>query len=79
MIHFYDSELGQAIHSGRSIFVEPSLEYIKGVFKIDPLSVRGYQKAAGITLSELLYQIIVYYNCKTRKQHPKAIKHMLGS
>jgi hypothetical protein len=30
-------------------------------------------------LSIVLYQIIVYYNCKTRKQHPKAIKHMLGS
>ena len=27
----------------------------------------------------LLYQIIVYYNCKTHKEHPKAIKHMLGS
>ncbi|HET7284068.1 MAG TPA: hypothetical protein VFI70_05230, partial [Nitrososphaeraceae archaeon] len=45
------------------------IEHIKDVFKIDPLPVRGYQKAAGITLlSVLLYQIIVYYNCKTRKQ-----------
>ena len=81
LIHFYESELlGQAIYCWRSISVEPLIEHIKDVFKIDPLPVRGYQKAAGLVLlSVLLYQIIVYYNCKTRKEHPKAIKHMLGS
>jgi hypothetical protein len=80
LIEFYESELGQVIYSWRGISVEPLIEHIKDVFKIDPLSTRGYQKAAGITLlSVLLYQIIVYYNCKTRKEHPKAIKHMLGS
>jgi Transposase DDE domain len=80
LIEFYESELGQVIYSWRSISVEPLIEHIKDVFKIDPLPVRGYQKAAGIVLlSVLLYQIIVYYNCKTRKEHPKAIKHMLGS
>ena len=80
LIHFYESELGQAIYSWRGISVEPLIEHIKDIFKIDPLTVRGYQKAAGIVLlSVLLYQIIVYYNCKTRKEHPKAIKHMLGS
>jgi hypothetical protein len=80
LIEFYGSELGKAIHCWRSISVEPLIEHIKDVFKIDPLTVRGYQKAAGITLlSVLLYQIIVYSNCKTRKQNPKAIKHMLGS
>jgi Transposase DDE domain len=80
LIEFYESELGQIIYSWRSISVEPLIEHIKDVFKIDPLPVRGYQKAAGIVLlSVLIYQIIVYYNCKTRKEHPKAIKHMLGS
>jgi hypothetical protein len=79
LIEFYDSELGHAIYSWRGISVKP-LKHIKDVFKIDPLPVRGYQKGAGIVLlSVLLYQIIVYYNCKTRKEHPKAIKHMLGS
>jgi len=44
------------------------------------LSIRGYQKATGIVLlSVRLYQIIVYYNCKTHKERPKAIKYMLGS
>jgi Transposase DDE domain len=80
LIEFYESELGQVIYSWRGISVEPLIEHIKDVFKIDPLSTRGYQKAAGIVLlSVLLYQIIVYYNCKTRKERPKAIKHMLGS
>ena len=80
LIEFYESELGQIIYSWRGISVEPLIEHIKDVFKIDPLPIRGYQKAAGIVLlSVLLYQIIVYYNCKTHKEHPKAIKHMLGS
>ena len=81
LIEFYESELGQIIiYSWRGISVEPLIEHIKDVFKIDPLPIRGYQKAAGLVLlSVLLYQIIVYYNCRTRKEHPKAIKHMLGS
>jgi hypothetical protein len=80
LIQFYESELGQAIYSWRSKSIEPLIEHIKSVFRIDPLPVRGYQMAAGIVLlSVLLYQIIVYYNCKTRKEHPKAIKHMLCS
>jgi len=79
LIEFYESELGQIIYSWRGISVEPLIEHIKDVFKIDPLPIRGYQKAAGLVLlSVLLYQIIVYYNCRTRKEHPKAIKHMLG-
>ena len=38
---FYESELGQVIYSWRSISVEPLIEHIKDVFKIDPLPVRG--------------------------------------
>ena len=80
LIEFYESELGQVIYSWRGISVEPLIEHIKGVFRIDPLPVRSYQKVSGpVLLSILLYQIIVYYNCKTHKEHPKAIKHMLGS
>ena len=48
LIEFYESELGQVIYSWRGISVEPLIEHIKGVFKIDPLPVRGYQKAAGL-------------------------------
>jgi hypothetical protein len=80
LIEFYESELGKTIYSWRGISVEPLIEHIKDVFKIDPLAIRGYHKAAGITLlSVLLYQIVVYYNCNIHKEYPKAIKHMLGS
>ena len=80
LINFYDSELGQAIYSWRGISVEPLIEHIKDVFKIDPLPARGYYKAAAIVmLSVLIYQIMVYYNCITGNKQPKLIKHMLGS
>jgi hypothetical protein len=48
LIEFYESELGQIIYSWRSISVEPLIEHIKEVFRIDPLPIRGYQKAAAI-------------------------------
>jgi hypothetical protein len=80
LIEFYESELGQIIYSWRSISVEPLIEHIKEVFRIDPLPIRGYQKAAAIVLlSVLTYQIMVYYNCKTGNKQPRVIKHMLGS
>ena len=80
LIEFYESELGQIIYSWRSKSIEPLIEHIKDVFKIDPLSIRGYQKSSwASTAISIIYQIIVYYNCKTHKQHPRAIKHMLGS
>jgi hypothetical protein len=80
LIEFYESELGQVIYSWRGISVEPLIEHIKDVFKIDPLPVRGYHNAAGIVLlSVLIYQIMIYYNCKMCNKQPKAIKHMLGS
>jgi hypothetical protein len=79
LIEFYESELGQIIYSWRSKSIEPLIEHIKDVFKIDPLSIRGYQKAAAIVLlSVLTYQIMVYYNCKTGNKQPRVIKHMLG-
>jgi hypothetical protein len=66
--------------SWRRIFVEPLMGQVKNTFKIDPLQIRGSQKAAWIVLlSALLYQIIVCHNCKTPKGRPKAIKHTLGS
>ena len=42
LIEFYESELGQIIYSWRSKSIEPLIEHIKDVFKIDPLSIRGY-------------------------------------
>ena len=80
LVCFYESELGQAIYSQRRISIEPLIEHIKSVFRIDPLPIRGFQAVSAIVLlSVLLYQIMVYYNCKTEKINPKSIKYMLGT
>ena len=80
LVEFYESDIGQTIYSLRSISIEPLIEHIKSVFRIDPLPVRGYAKASSVVLlSVLLYQILVYYNCKTRKDNPRAVKYMLGT
>ncbi len=80
LVCFYESEMGQSIYNQRGIAIEPLIEHIKSVFRIDPLPVRGFQAISGIVLlSVLLYQIMVYYNCKTKKINPKSIKYMLGT
>jgi hypothetical protein len=75
----YHSALGRAIYSQRRISVEPSLiEYIKSVFRIDLLPVRGFPAVSTIVrLSDLLYHLMVYYNCKTKNTNPKSIRYML--
>ena len=79
LVDFYESPLGQAIYSKRSTSIEPLIEHIKSVFRIDPLPVRGYDKACAIVLlSVLLYQILVYYNCKTEQHKPRTIKYLIG-
>lgn len=80
LIEFYESNIGQVIYSLRSISIEPLIGHIKSAFRIDPLPVRGYDRAcASVLVSVLLYQILVYYNCKTNKDNPMAIKYMLGT
>ncbi len=80
LVCFYQSVLGQTIYCQRRISVEPLIEHIKSVFMIDPLPIRGFHKVSAIVLlSVLLYQLIVYYNCKTEKINPKSIKYMLGT
>ena len=80
LVCFYQSTLGQAIYNQRGISIEPLIEHIKSVFRIDPLPARGFHKVSAIVLlSVLLYQLMVYYNCKTEKINPKSIKYMLGT
>ena len=80
LIEFYESNVGQIIYSLRSISIEPLIGHIKSAFRIDPLPVRGYDTTCAIVLlSVLLYQILVYYNCKTNKDNPMAIKYLLGT
>src|SRR6185437_14054617 len=40
LVCFYQSNIGQAIYSQRRISIEPLIEHIKSVFRIDPLPVR---------------------------------------
>ncbi len=80
LVCFYQSVLGQTIYCQRRISVEPLIEHIKSVFRIDPLPARGFHTVSAIVLlSVLLYQLMVYYNCKTKKINPKSIKYMLGT
>lgn len=79
LIDFYESALGQVIYSRRGTSIEPLFEHIKSVFRMDSLTVRGYDEVCAVVLlSVLLYQILVYYNCKMQKDIPKAIKYMIG-
>ena len=51
LVEFYESEVvGQAIYSLRSISIEPLIEHIKSVFRIDPLPVRGYATTSSVVL-----------------------------
>jgi hypothetical protein len=80
LVCFYKSVLGQTIYNRIRISIEPLIEHIKSVFRIDSLPVHGFHKVSAIVLlSVLLYQIMVYYNCKTEKINPKSIKYMLGT
>ena len=48
LIEFYKSDIGQTIYSLRSISIEPLIEHIKSVFRVNPLPVRGYAKASSV-------------------------------
>ena len=81
LVDFYKSPLGKVIYSKRGISIEPLIEHIKSIFKIDPVPVRGSDRVCSIVLlSVLLYQILVYYKCKIQKKKdsPRAIKYMIG-
>jgi hypothetical protein len=76
LVYFYEFVLGQFTYNQRRISIELLIEHIKLVFRIDPLSVYGFQSVSAIVLwSVLLYQIMVYYNCKTKRSNPKSIRY----
>ena len=80
LVGFYESKVGQAIYMLRNVSIEPLIGHIKSTFRMDTLPVRGYDKVCAIILlSVLLYQILVYYNCKTDRDNPMSIKYMIGT
>ena len=69
LVDFYKSALGQVIYSKRITSIEPLIGHVKSIFRIDSLSVRGHGKVCSIVLlSVLLYQLLVYHNCKMHKR-----------
>ena len=79
LVFIYESELGQLVYCWRGKSVEPLIEQIKDVFCIDPLPVRGFDRASALVLlSVLLYQVMVYYNGAMGRPS-RALKHMLGN
>jgi hypothetical protein len=80
LVCFYESVLGQTAYNRRGISIESLIEHIKSVFRIDQLPVRGFHTvSASVLVSVLLYQIMIYYNCKIEKSNPKSIKYMIGT
>ncbi|MDN5846789.1 MAG: transposase [Candidatus Nitrosocosmicus sp.] len=80
LVDLYESALGQVVYSRRRTSIEPLIQHIKSVFRIDPVPVRGLNSVRSIVLlSVLMYQILVYYNCKVRKEgSTRSIKYMIG-
>jgi hypothetical protein len=75
---FIKSAFGQAIYSQRKISIEPLIEHIKSIFRIDQLPVCGFHAVSAIVLlSVLLYQLMVNYNFMKNKFNLKSIKYML--
>ncbi|HEY6534393.1 MAG TPA: transposase [Candidatus Nitrosocosmicus sp.] len=50
LVCFYQAVLGQTIYSRRRISIEPLIEHIKSVFRIDPLHARGYHTVSATVL-----------------------------
>jgi hypothetical protein len=65
LVCFYESALGQAIYSRRRTSIEPLIEHIKSVFRMDPLPARGFHAVSAIVLVSVLpYHPMVCYNLK---------------
>lgn len=74
---FYESEAGQALYGLRAVTVEPLIGQIKDIFKLDPLPVRGLERASAIyLLCVLAYQLVVYLN-HLEGRPLREIKHLL--
>jgi Transposase DDE domain len=54
LVDFYESPLGQAVYSKRRISVEPLIEHIKSIFRIDPVPTRGFDMVPAIVLLSVL-------------------------
>ena len=59
LVCFYESIFGQAFYSQRRISIEPLIEHIKSVFRVNSLPTCGFHTASAIVLlSVLLYHLM---------------------
>ncbi len=78
LVKFYNSKEGQELYSQRKISIEPLFEYLKDMFNIRVLPVKGFEKVKSFVLiCVLVYQLAVYYNCVTEVENPRIVKRML--
>jgi hypothetical protein len=56
IVCFYKSEMGKAIYNQRRISIEPLIDHIKSMFRIDTLPVHGFHTVSAIVLL-LFYSI----------------------
>lgn len=77
LAEFYESEAGQALYGLRCVTVEPLIGQIKDVFSLDPLPVKGLERASALyLLCVLVYQLVVYLN-HLEGRPLREIKHLL--
>jgi hypothetical protein len=78
LVEFYNSEIGQELYSNRKISIEPLFEYLKDMFDIRTVPVKGlYNVKSFVLICVLVYQLIVYYNCIIGAKNPRIVKRML--
>ena len=68
---FYQSVLRQTIYSKSRTSIEPLMEHIKSVFRIDQLSVLWFQtvSATVFLMGIILSDMMIYYNCMKDKSN----------
>lgn len=78
LVEFYDSVIGQALYADRKISIEPLFEYLKDIFDIRTVPVKGLHNVKSfVMICVLVYQLAVYYNCITKVENPRIVKRML--
>ncbi len=75
---FYNSVIGQELYSLRKVSIEPLFEYLKDIFDLRVLPVKGTENVQSFVLiCVLVCQLTVYYNCVIGAENPRIVKRML--
>ncbi len=78
LAEFYNSVIGQELYSQRKVSIEPLFEYLKDIFDIRVLPVKGSDNVKSFVLiCVLVYPLTVYYNGVVGAENPRIVKRML--